>query len=88
MAYNKIDGRILIHTESDQCIIENTADPISEEDLPHVCDMFFTGNKSRNKEQNHKGLGLYLVKRIFEMHKIELKVENGDAGVRTVFYIK
>ena len=31
---------------------------------------------------NHKGLGLYLAKRIFEMHKLNMKIENSELGVK------
>ena len=82
VSYNKTNGKIRIHVKKDSCTIENTADAIREEDLPHVCDMFFTSNKSRKSDINHKGLGLYLAKRIFEMHKLSLKIENTQLGVK------
>lgn len=88
VTYNRMDGKILIHLEKDNCIIENTGDSIPEEDLPHVCDMFFTGNKSRNSEGKHKGLGLYLAKRILDMYEITLKIENSDVGVRVLLHKK
>ena len=88
VTYNRMDGKILIHLEKDNCIIENTGDSVPEEDLPHVCDMFFTGNKSRNSEGKHKGLGLYLAKRIFDMYEITLKIENSDVGVRVMLHKK
>lgn len=76
-----MNGEIRIHIKKDSCTIENTADAIKKEDLPHVCDMFFTSNKSRKSDINHKGLGLYLAKRIFEMHKLDMKIENSELGV-------
>lgn len=82
VSYNKTNGEIRIHVKKDSCTIENTADGIREEDLPHVCDMFFTSNKSRKSDLNHKGLGLYLAKRIFEMHKLNMKIENTQLGVK------
>lgn len=81
VSYNKMNGEIRIHIKKDSCTIENTADAIKKEDLPHVCDMFFTSNKSRKSDINHKGLGLYLAKRIFEMHKLDMKIENSELGV-------
>ena len=84
--YNKEEGNLSICIEKNRCVIENTADPISEEDLPHVCEMFFRGDKSRNTEGNHRGLGLYLSKRIFDMHDVKMKVENADQGVRVTIY--
>lgn len=82
MYYNKEDGLIAIIVDSNCCSIENTGEPIAKEDLPHVCDMFFTGNKSRTSDEKHMGLGLYLTKKIFTMHKMELTIENTDVGVK------
>lgn len=84
VSYNKEKGNLLIYIEKNRCMIENTADLISEEDLPHLCEMFFRGDKSRNTVGNHRGLGLYLSKRIFDMHDIKLKIENTDQGVRVI----
>lgn len=80
--YNKKDGSVVVTMGSKFCTIENTGNPIAEEDLPHVCDMFFTGNKSRTSDEKHMGLGLYLAKRIFERHEMEFTIENTDVGVK------
>ncbi|MBR3600976.1 MAG: HAMP domain-containing histidine kinase [Lachnospiraceae bacterium] len=82
VSYNKTNGKIRIHVKKDSCTIENTADAINEDDLTHVYDMFFTSNKSRKKDVNHKGLGLYLAKRILDMHKLNLIIENTQLGVK------
>jgi signal transduction histidine kinase len=82
VSHNKPNGKISISLEKDKCMIENTADAIEEENLPHICELFFTGDKSRNSDENHKGLGLYLAKKIFDLHGIELKIENMDIGVK------
>lgn len=80
--YNRQDGFINVHISSNKCSIENSGRIIAEEDLPHVCEMFYTGNKSRNSKERHTGLGLYLAKRIFEMHHLKIVVENTSAGVK------
>ena len=86
VSHNRTDGKVLIHIEKDSCTIENTANPIPEEDLPHVFDMFFTSNESRNKDENHKGLGLHLVKRIFDLHGLNINIENTDIGVKVTIH--
>ena len=86
VSHNRPDGKVLIHIEKGSCTIENTANLIPEEDLPHVFDMFFTSNKSRNKDENHKGLGLYLVKRIFDLHGLYINIENTDIGVKVTIH--
>jgi signal transduction histidine kinase len=86
VAYNKPDGKIAIQISKESCAIENTADPIPEENLPHLCDLFFTSNKSRKSDVGHKGLGLYLAKRIFDMHKKGMRIENNEDGVKVIIH--
>lgn len=54
---------------------------IGEEELPHVFDMFYTSDKSRNFSDKHMGLGLYLAKKTFELHKMNIVVANTEVGV-------
>ena len=88
VSHNRKDGKISLWIDKNICRIENTADAIPDEDIPHIYDMFFTGNKSRNSEKKHNGLGLYLAKRIFDMYDVELEVKNTDIGVKTEFRVK
>lgn len=81
IVYNRQDGFIKIKIDTKKWSIENSGDPISEKDLPHICEMFYTGDKSRNSKIKHTGLGLYLANKIFRMHELELNVENGKDGV-------
>lgn len=78
------DGRILIRTDVKCCSIENTGKPIEEEQLLHAFDLFYTGNKSRGREGGHMGLGLFLAKKILNLHQLSLAIENTDEGIRTV----
>ena len=81
-SYNKPNGDIFIRIDKNGIIIENTSDPIPSEELPHVCEIFYTGNKSRCSDSKHKGLGLYLVKRILDMHGLKFIIENTVDGVK------
>jgi len=82
VTHNKMDGNLNIRMNKTELVIENTGDSIPTKDLPFVCDMFFTGNKSRAKDTGHKGLGLYLAKKILDLYRINLIIENSDTGVR------
>lgn len=82
IVYNRRDGIINVRMTSDACSIENTGTPIAKEALPHVFDMFFTSDESRNSKDKHLGLGLYLVKRILDMHHLKVSIENTDIGVK------
>ena len=50
----------------------------------HAFDLFYTGDKSRGKRERHMGLGLFLAKKIFGLHGVELMIENADEGARVV----
>lgn len=79
--YNHLDGFIKITIDKDQFRIENSGVKIGEDELPHVFDMFYTSDKSRNFSDKHMGLGLYLAKKIFELHKMNIVVANTEVGV-------
>lgn len=48
--------------------IKNSGEGISDEDLRHIFDRFYKVDKSRSKDKNGMGLGLYLVKKILNLH--------------------
>jgi len=84
--YNRADGSIWIFSEKDKLSIENTGTAIPAEVLSHVFEMFYTGDESRHERSRHMGLGLYLAKRICEIHGLKIEICNTDAGVRTTIY--
>lgn len=59
---------------------------ISESDLPHIFDRFYT-NPDRSREgTTSTGLGLAIVKRILDLHKSEIRVESQlNQGTRFEF---
>ena len=59
--------------------IRDTGTGIAAEDLPHVFDRFYRGDKSRARETGGFGLGLSICKRIVEDHggSISIKSEAG-----------
>lgn len=80
--YNRYEGKIQIDIEKDKCVIQNTGEKIPEEDMPRVCELFFTGSQNWDGSEKHFGIGLYLAEKIFRMHRLRMKIENTDAGVR------
>lgn len=80
--YNVPGGTILITIEQEICAIENSGSPMDEEQLAHAFDLFYTGNKSRGGKDKHMGMGLFLTRKILELHNLSLVLENTADGVR------
>ncbi len=55
-------------------MIENSGPGIAAEDLPMVFDRFYKGDKSRSRDKNGMGLGLYLVRTILQLHGGNIQV--------------
>ena len=66
-----------------QIEIWNDGASIDPQDLPHVFDRFYRGDKSRSRTTGGAGLGLAIAKAIVEAHDGTLTVESGaDLGTR------
>ena len=57
-------------------MIENSGQGISSDDLPMVFDRFYKADKSRSRDKNGMGLGLYLVKTILQLHGGNIQVSS------------
>lgn len=82
--HNHTGGTISVTSEKNRLILFNTGAAIPEEDLPHIFDMFYTGNKSRSSKEKHFGLGLYLAKRICTLHHLQISISNTEHGIQTI----
>jgi len=68
--------------------VENSGDPISSEDLPHIFNRFHKGDKSRSFDKDGVGLGLYIVKTILDNHNQDIFVESRDGMTKFVFTLE
>jgi len=48
--------------------VTDTGSGIAAEDLPHVFDRFYRGDKSRTRASGGSGLGLAIVRQLVEAH--------------------
>ncbi|MEZ4639122.1 MAG: ATP-binding protein [Caldilineaceae bacterium] len=53
---------------------------IPPEDLPHVFDRFYRGDRSRSRQTGGSGLGLAIVRQLVEAHGGEIRVQSPPAG--------
>ena len=65
--------------------VKNRGDTIPEEELPLIFDRFHKTDKSRSKDRDGYGLGLYIVKTILDSHKESIFVTSRDGVTRFVF---
>lgn len=90
--HTSADGSISLVTrivpEGIQVDVADTGEGITAEDLPHVFDQFFRGEKSRSRETGGTGLGLAIAKRIIEAHRGRIWVESqAGQGARFSFIL-
>jgi signal transduction histidine kinase len=66
--------------------VRDTGDGFSEEDLPHLFERFYRGEKSRNKATGGVGLGLAIAKGLVEAHGGKIWADLlSESGSRFVF---
>ncbi|MNJ53865.1 Sensor protein CzcS precursor [compost metagenome] len=72
--YIDIRGRL----KEGQVVIQviNYGDSIPKDELPHVFDMFFTGDRARTHQEGSTGLGLFIAKNIVEQHEGTISVQS------------
>jgi two-component system sensor histidine kinase BaeS len=79
--------RVDASTTAEGVLVEvcDTGEGIRAEDLPHVFERFYRGEKSRNRATGGSGLGLTIAKGIVEAHGGHIGVESA-AGQGTRFF--
>ena len=84
--YSPKKEKVFIEFRNNTIKIENTGIHIENKDLEQLFNPFFRVDKSRNKNTGGSGLGLYIVKTIFDYHNISYKIVNSQNGI--LFTIK
>ncbi|AKL94190.1 sensor histidine kinase [Clostridium aceticum] len=66
--------------------VEDTGIGIAKEDIPHIFERFYCGDKSRTKSSGGQGLGLSIAKWIVDSHDGKIEVKS-NSGLGTKFVI-
>ena len=61
--------------------VENTGAHIPDEAIPKLFEPFYRVDQSRNRQTGGTGLGLYIVKTIFDLHGAKIEIANTIQGV-------
>jgi len=97
---NNLIGNALRHTPSGGAVtvsawredseihitVTDTGEGIRPEDLPHIFDRFYRGEKSRNRGTGGSGLGLAIARGIVRAHSGDISVES-QLGAGTSFHL-
>lgn len=82
LKYSDKNGRITLTFErADRGLrlsVYNTCDSISKDDLKHLFERFYRGDKSRNSQTGGYGIGLSIAKAIVKAHKGSITAETTD----------
>jgi len=69
-----------LNRKKDKVIIscKNSCDNFDSNDIPHLFERFYRGDKSHSNETEGYGLGLSIAKEIAELHNASIDVEYED----------
>ncbi|MEC0089474.1 HAMP domain-containing sensor histidine kinase [Paenibacillus macquariensis] len=76
------------HLVEEEVVVQviNYGDCIPEKDLPHIFEMFYTGDQARTHQEGGTGLGLLIAKNIVEQHNGKITVQSDV--IRTIFEVR
>lgn len=76
------------HRDGEEVVVQviNYGNCISPDELPHLFEMFYTGDQARTHQGGSTGLGLFIAKNIVEQHGGEITVQSNV--IRTLFEVR
>ncbi|PNB76978.1 vancomycin resistance histidine kinase VanS, partial [Pseudomonas sp. FW305-BF6] len=66
--------------------VVNYGNTIPPDELPHLFDMFYTGDKARTQQEDGTGLGLFIAKNIVEQHNGSITANSNV--IQTIFEVR
>jgi signal transduction histidine kinase len=85
-------GEIRVHAwrtkQGVEVSVRDTGEGIQAQDIPHIFERFYRGEKSRNRDTGGAGLGLAIARGIIRAHGGDIRVESqAGKGTQFTFYI-
>ncbi|WP_430510523.1 HAMP domain-containing sensor histidine kinase [Gottfriedia solisilvae] len=74
--------------DGDEVVVQvvNYGNTIPPDELPHLFDMFYTGDKARTQQEDGTGLGLFIAKNIVEQHNGSITAKSNV--IQTTFEVR
>jgi len=80
LSYTPANGRVSIDIQQQTdylgFIVSDQGTGISEEDIPHLFERFYRGDKSRDRKTGGIGIGLSIVKALVDAHNGEIEIQS------------
>jgi signal transduction histidine kinase len=92
LRHTSAGGEIKVHawrsSQGVEVSVRDTGEGIHAEDIPHIFERFYRGEKSRNRGTGGAGLGLAIARGIVHAHEGDIRVESQiGKGTQFTFYI-
>ncbi len=82
-------GKVEVRAHRDgsrvEVVVADTGEGIRPEDVAHVFERFYRGEKSRSRATGGAGLGLAIARGIIQAHGGQIRLESSPAGTRFIF---
>jgi signal transduction histidine kinase len=91
LRYTRAGGTVSVQAEmaagTVRVTVQDSGEGISPNDLPHIFDRFYRGEKSRNQATGGSGLGLAIAKGIIEAHGGQIGVVSSPGQGARFFFL-
>jgi signal transduction histidine kinase len=82
-----VEVRAALATEGVRVEVSDTGEGIAAEDLDHVFEQFYRGEKSRSRATGGAGLGLAIARGIVEAHRGRIGVESSPGTGASYYFV-
>lgn len=78
--YGEIDIQVYVEDTNIKFVVQDTGKGFSSKDLPNIFYKFYRGDNARGLKNGNAGLGLYIAKKLAEIHGGNIKAFNSEFG--------